>query len=138
MNVSGHRLSTTEIESALVSHPKVAEAAVVGANDETTGQAVCAFVILRGDAVAEADEEGEGGDLVQELRNHVAKEIGPIAKPRQIMIVAELPKTRSGKIMRRLLRDVAENREVGDVTTLADSTVMDLIKTGLSGGGADD
>lgn len=132
MNVSGHRLSTTEIESALVSHPKVAEAAVVGATDDTTGQAVCAFVILRGDAVQEADEPGEGGDLVTELRNHVAKEIGPIAKPRQIMVVAELPKTRSGKIMRRLLRDVAENREVGDVTTLADSSVMDLIKSGLS------
>ena len=131
MNVSGHRLSTTEIESALVSHPKVAEAAVVGATDETTGQAVCAFVILRGAAEGESAE-----DLVKELRNHVAKEIGPIAKPRQIMIVAELPKTRSGKIMRRLLRDVAENREVGDVTTLADSTVMDLIRTGLSSGAA--
>src|SRR6478752_3591416 len=132
MNVSGHRLSTTEIESALVSHPKVAEAAVVGAADETTGQAVCAFVILRESAVEEADEPGEGADLVQELRNHVAKEIGSIAKPRQIMIVPELPKTRSGKIMRRLLKDVAEHREVGDVTTLADSTVMDLIKTGMS------
>jgi acetyl-CoA synthetase len=127
MNVSGHRLSTTEIESALVSHPKVAEAAVVGATDETTGQAVCAFVILRGNAE-------QGDDIVTELRNHVAKEIGPIAKPRQIMVVPELPKTRSGKIMRRLLRDVAENRVVGDVTTLADSTVMDLIKTGLSSG----
>jgi acetyl-CoA synthetase len=125
MNISGHRLSTTEIESALVSHPKVAEAAVVGANDEMTGQAVCAFVILRGNA-----EEGE--DIVAELRNHVAKEIGPIAKPRQIMIVAELPKTRSGKIMRRLLKDIAENREVGDVTTLADSNVMNLIKSGLA------
>src|SRR5690606_22102531 len=113
MNVSGHRLSTTEIESALVSHPKVAEAAVVGAADETTGQAVCAFVILRESAVEEADEEGEGADLVAELRNHVAHEIGPIAKPRQIMIVPELPKTRSGKIMRRLLKDVAEHREVG-------------------------
>jgi acetyl-CoA synthetase len=132
MNVSGHRLSTAEIESALVSHPKVAEAAVVGANDETTGQAVCAFVILRQEFVEEADEPGEGGDLVKELRGHVAKEIGPIAKPRSIMIVSELPKTRSGKIMRRLLRDVAEGREVGDVTTLADSSVMDLIKTGMS------
>ena len=135
MNVSGHRMSTSEIESALVSHPKVAEAAVVGAADDTTGQAICAFVILRADAVAEADEEGEGADLVAELRNHVAKEIGPIAKPRQIMIVPELPKTRSGKIMRRLLKDVAENREVGDVTTLADSSVMDLITAGLQGGG---
>jgi acetyl-CoA synthetase len=131
MNVSGHRMSTSEIESALVSHPKVAEAAVVGAADETTGQAICAFVILRADAVAEADEEGEGGELVAELRNHVAKEIGAIAKPRQIMIVPELPKTRSGKIMRRLLKDVAENREVGDVTTLADSSVMSLISEGM-------
>ncbi len=138
MNVSGHRLSTAEIESALVSHPKVAEAAVVGASDETTGQAVCAFVILRQEAMAEADEPGEGGDLVQELRNHVAKEIGPIAKPRQIMIVPELPKTRSGKIMRRLLKDVAENREVGDVTTLADSSVMSLIQEGLGAGASSD
>ena len=128
MNVSGHRLSTTEIESALVSHPKVAEAAVVGAADEMTGQAVCAFVILR-------ESAGDGGDdIVAELRNHVAKEIGAIAKPRQIMIVPELPKTRSGKIMRRLLRDIAEHREVGDVTTLADSSVMSLIQEGVGGG----
>ncbi len=132
MNVSGHRLSTTEIESALVSHPKVAEAAVVGATDEDTGQAVCAFVILR-------EEAGDGGaDIVEELRNHVRKEIGAIAKPRQIMIVPELPKTRSGKIMRRLLRDVAEKREVGDVTTLADSSVMDLISSGLDSGKSED
>jgi len=131
MIVAGHNLSTTEIESALVSHPKVAEAAVVGAKDDTTGQAVCAFVILRGDA-------HEGEDIVTELRNHVAKEIGPIAKPSKIMIVDELPKTRSGKIMRRLLKDVAENREVGDVTTLADSSVMTLIKTGLSATGAEE
>jgi acetyl-CoA synthetase len=132
MNVSGHRLSTTEIESALVSHPKVAEAAVVGAADEMTGQAIVAFVILRSEA-------GDGGpDVVKELRDHVAKEIGPIAKPRQIMVVAELPKTRSGKIMRRLLKDVAEQREVGDVTTLADSTVMDLIKEGLASGATED
>jgi acetyl-CoA synthetase len=132
MNVSGHRLSTTEIESALVSHPKVAEAAVVGAQDEDTGQAVCAFVILR-------DEAGDGGaDIVEELRAHVRKEIGPIAKPRQVMIVAELPKTRSGKIMRRLLRDVAEHREIGDVTTLADSSVMDLISSGISTGKGDE
>ncbi len=129
MNVSGHRLSTTEIESALVSHPKVAEAAVVGATDDTTGQAVVAFVILRGSVDAAT---GQGQEIVQELRNHVAKEIGPIAKPRSILVVPELPKTRSGKIMRRLLRDVAENREVGDQTTLADSTVMDLIKTGMA------
>ncbi|WP_082589506.1 acetate--CoA ligase [Nostocoides sp. Soil756] len=131
MNVSGHRLSTAEIESALVSHPSVAEAAVVGAADETTGQAVCAFVILRGEAV------DHGEETVQELRNHVAQEIGPIAKPRQIMIVPELPKTRSGKIMRRLLKDVAENREVGDVTTLADSSVMSLIQQGMSADSAD-
>ena len=124
MNISGHRLSTTEIESALVSHPRVAEAAVVGAKDETTGQAVCAYVILR------EGEGSQGDDLVQELRNHVAKEIGAIAKPRQVMIVPELPKTRSGKIMRRLLKDVAENREIGDSTTLADSSVMDLIAAG--------
>ncbi|HHU10810.1 MAG TPA: acetate--CoA ligase [Intrasporangiaceae bacterium] len=132
MNVSGHRLSTAEIESSLVSHQKVAEAAVVGASDDTTGQAVCAFVILREEAVEEADEEGEGAELVQELRNWVAKDIGPIAKPRTIMVVPELPKTRSGKIMRRLLRDVAENREIGDVTTLADSSVMNLIKEGMA------
>jgi acetyl-CoA synthetase len=132
MNVSGHRLSTTEIESALVSHPKVAEAAVVGAADDTTGQAVCAFVILRESAGA---DNGDG--LVQELRNHVAKEIGAIAKPRQIMVVPELPKTRSGKIMRRLLKDIAEHREVGDVTTLADSAVMDLIK-GKEGSASED
>nr|WP_246855653.1 acetate--CoA ligase [Nocardioides sp. SYSU D00778] len=132
MNVSGHRLSTTEIESALVSHPKVAEAAVVGAADDTTGQAVCAFVILR-------DSAGDGGeDIVEELRKHVAKEIGAIAKPRQIMVVPELPKTRSGKIMRRLLKDVAEHREVGDVTTLADSTVMDLIKSKETSAPAED
>jgi acetyl-CoA synthetase len=129
MNVSGHRLSTTEIESALVSHPWVAEAAVVGASDETTGQAVVAFVILRGDAGG-ADLSGD--EVQAELRNHVAKEIGPIAKPRQILVVAELPKTRSGKIMRRLLRDVAEHRQVGDATTLADSSVMDLIAQGLA------
>ena len=127
MNVSGHRLSTTEIESALVSHPKVAEAAVVGASDPMTGQAIVAFVILRADA-------GDGGpDVVNELRAHVAKEIGAIAKPRQIMVVPELPKTRSGKIMRRLLRDIAENRELGDVTTLTDSSVMKIIKENLSG-----
>jgi acetyl-CoA synthetase len=129
MNVSGHRLSTTEIESALVSHPKVAEAAVVGATDATTGQAVVAFVILRGNA---GYDESQAESVIAELRNHVAKEIGPIAKPRSVMVVAELPKTRSGKIMRRLLKDVAENRTVGDVTTLADSGVMDLIKKGMS------
>ena len=128
MNVSGHRISTTEVESALVSHELVAEAAVVGASDETTGQGIVAFVILRSDMPAP-------DDVVAHLRNHVAKEIGPIAKPRQILVVNELPKTRSGKIMRRLLRDVAENRSLGDVTTLADPSVMNLISEGLSKGG---
>jgi acetyl-CoA synthetase len=132
MNVSGHRLSTTEIESALVSHQKVAEAAVVGATDEVTGQGIVAFVILR----AEAGDGGE--DVVAELREHVAVQIGKLARPRQIMVVAELPKTRSGKIMRRLLRDVAENRPIGDVTTLADSTVMDAIAAGMATGAHDD
>jgi acetyl-CoA synthetase len=124
MNVSGHRISTTEVESALVSHPSVAEAAVVGATDPTTGQGIVAFVIVRGHV---ADDEAHGEQLVADLRNHVAHEIGPIAKPRQIFVVAELPKTRSGKIMRRLLRDVAEHRDLGDVTTLADPSVMRLI-----------
>ncbi len=127
MNVSGHRISTTEVESALVSHELVAEAAVVGAADETTGQGIVAFVILRTDMAAP-------DDVAQVLRNHVATEIGPIAKPRQIMVVGELPKTRSGKIMRRLLRDVAENRSLGDVTTLADPSVMNLISEGLNKG----
>jgi acetyl-CoA synthetase len=131
MNVSGHRLSTTELESVLVSHPAVAEAAVVGATDETTGQAPVAFVILRGDAEATL----AGADPGEALRAHVAKEIGPIAKPRRVLVVTELPKTRSGKIMRRLLRDVAENREIGDVTTLTDSSVMDLIRGGLAAPG---
>jgi acetyl-CoA synthetase len=136
MNVSGHRISTTEVESALVSHPTVAEAAVVGASDPTTGQAIVAFVILRGGA---AREEGAGGaEAVAALRAHVAREIGPIAKPRQILVVPELPKTRSGKIMRRLLRDVAENREVGDVTTLADSSVMESISAGLRPGAGEE
>ncbi len=123
MNVSGHRLSTQEIESALVSHPIVAEAAVVGAADEATGQAVVAFVILRSDQ--------EGAQTVEEastlLRAHVAQQIGAIARPRQVFVVAELPKTRSGKIMRRLLQDVAEGRELGDTTTLTDSSVMQII-----------
>jgi acetyl-CoA synthetase len=126
INVSGHRMSTTEIESALVSHPMVAEAAVVGAAEATTGQSIEAFVILRESA------HGGGDDVVKQLRDHVAKQIGAIAKPRSIMVVPELPKTRSGKIMRRLLKDVAENREPGDSTTLADSTGMDLIQANLS------
>jgi len=124
MLVSGHNISTTEVESALVSHPSVAEAAVVGATDPTTGQGIVAFVILRGGSE-------DGPDLAKTLRDHVTHEIGPIAKPRQIMVVPELPKTRSGKIMRRLLRDVAENRQLGDVTTLTDSSVMDLISEKL-------
>jgi acetyl-CoA synthetase len=131
MLISGHNISTTEVESALVSNPKVAEAAVVGATDATTGQAIVAFVMLRG-----STEVTDG--LVQELRDHVAKALGAIAKPRQIMLVPELPKTRSGKIMRRLLRDVAENRSLGDVTTLQDSTVMDLISSGLNSSKADE
>ena len=130
MNVSGHRISTTEVESALVSHEAVAEAAVVGANDAMTGQAIVAFVILRG-GVDHADHL-RGEELNKALKAHVSKEIGAIARPRQIMVVNELPKTRSGKIMRRLLRDVAENRAVGDSTTLADPNVMKLISEGLS------
>ena len=126
MNVSGHRISTTEVESALVSHETVAEAAVVGAADAMTGQGIVAFVILRGGV-----DHLEGDALIKQLRDHVAKEIGAIAKPRQIMVVNELPKTRSGKIMRRLLKDVAENRVVGDSTTLADPNVMKLISEGL-------
>jgi acetyl-CoA synthetase len=124
MNISGHRISTTEVESALVSHPAVAEAAVVGANDPTTGQGIVAFVTVRG-GVAEDSVSGEA--FVNELREHVATEIGKIARPRQILITPELPKTRSGKIMRRLLRDVAEHRELGDVTTLADPTIVTAI-----------
>ena len=134
MNVSGHRISTTEVESALVSHPTVAEAAVVGAADDVTGQGIVAFVILRGGV----EEGADGSEYITALRNHVAHEIGPIAKPRQIMIVSELPKTRSGKIMRRLLRDVAENRSLGDVTTLADPHVMHLISTGLQTSSGED
>jgi acetyl-CoA synthetase len=128
MNVSGHRISTTEVESALVSHPAVAEAAVVGANDATTGQAIFAYVILRGGQEATVDD----------LRNHVAREIGAIAKPKAIFITPDLPKTRSGKIMRRLLRDVAEGRNLGDTTTLADATVVDELQRRASTGGGDD
>jgi acetyl-CoA synthetase len=124
MNVSGHRLSTTEIESALVSHPAVAEAAVVGATDETTGQAVVAFVILK---QSHADAASTIDDIGDVLRKHVATQIGAIARPRQVFIVNELPKTRSGKIMRRLLRDLAEGREIGDTTTLADTSIMQVI-----------
>ena len=121
MLVSGHNISTTEVESALVDHPAVAEAAVVGKADDTTGQAIAAFVILR--SGYEPREE-----LVDELREHVAQLIGPIAKPKTILFTEELPKTRSGKIMRRLLRDVAQDQALGDVTTLADPAVVDGIK----------
>lgn len=131
MLVSGHNISTTEVESALVSHPAVAEAAVVGAADETTGQAIVAFVILRG-AVEES------ADLSAELRNHVGAVLGPIAKPKRVLPVAELPKTRSGKIMRRLLRDIAEDRELGDVSTLTDASVMGLIQTKLPSASSED
>jgi acetyl-CoA synthetase len=118
MNVSGHRISTTEVESALVSHPSVAEAAVVGANDPTTGQAIIAYVTLRGGL--EVDETV--------LRDHVAQEIGSIAKPKTVYFTPDLPKTRSGKIMRRLLRDVAEGRNLGDTTTLADASVVNELQ----------
>jgi acetyl-CoA synthetase len=121
INVSGHRLSTAEVESALVSHPKVAEAAVVAQTDEDTGQAIVAYVTLEGDL------EGDD-DRVTELREHVAVRIGKLARPRRIIWSGDLPKTRSGKIMRRLLRDIAEGRELGDVTTLRDPTVMEELK----------
>jgi acetyl-CoA synthetase len=123
MNISGHRISTAEVESALVGHSGVAEAAVVGASDDTTGQAICAFVILKASAHGGAD------GMIEELRAQVATEISPIAKPREIHVVPELPKTRSGKIMRRLLRDVAEGRELGDTSTLVDPSVFEAIRT---------
>ena len=126
MNVAGHRISTTEVESALVSHPSVAEAAVVGASDPVTGQGIVAFVTVK------SNVDVDGTALVQALRDHVAEQIGKIARPRQILLTPELPKTRSGKIMRRLLRDVAEHRELGDVTTLADPTVVNLIQDELA------
>ena len=134
IKVSGHRLSTTEIESALVEHHWVAEAAVVGAKDEITEQAVVAFVILRQDELGDAPNEEEIGKV---LRSWVTEKIGAIARPRQIMVVSELPKTRSGKIMRRLLKDVAEGRPVGDTTTLADSSVMTAINDKLHDGAND-
>jgi len=117
INVSGHRLSTAEVESAIVSHPKVAEAAVIGQSDEDTGQAICAFVTLEGDL------DGSDG-MVAELRDHVAERIGKLARPKRVIWSGDLPKTRSGKIMRRLLRDIAEGRELGDVTTLRDPEIM--------------
>lgn len=121
MNVSGHRISTAEVESALVGHPGVAEAAVVGVVDDTTTQAICAFVVLRGNY-----EQHDGTS--EELRAEVAEAISPIARPREVHVVPELPKTRSGKIMRRLLRDIAEKRELGDTSTLLDPTVFDAIR----------
>jgi acetyl-CoA synthetase len=123
MNVSGHRISTAEVESSLVDHPSVAEAAVVGATDETTGQAIIGYVILRG-GFDSSDE------LREEIRAHVATKLGPIARPRAVFLVPDLPKTRSGKIMRRLLRDVAEGRDLGDTTTLADTSVVSAIQAG--------
>ena len=130
LNVSGHRMGTMEIESALVSCTElVAEAAVVGRPDDTTGEAVVAFVVLK----RPRPTGDEAKAIAKQLRDHVGKEIGPIAKPRNVMIVSELPKTRSGKIMRRLLKDVAEGRDIGDTTTLADSSVMNLIKETLGG-----
>ena len=127
MNVSGHRISTTEVESALVDHTSVAEAAVVGANDELTGQAIVAYVIVRGGVTAD-------DALVDELRAHVATKIGPTARPKRVIIVPDLPKTRSGKIMRRLLRDIADGHELGDTTTLADPGVVDAIHESASHG----
>jgi acetyl-CoA synthetase len=132
MNISGHRISTTEVESALVSHPSVAEAAVVGASHPATGQGIVAFVTVK------SDDSAEGPALVAALREHVAEQIGKIARPRQILLTPELPKTRPGKIMRRLLRDVAEHRELGDVTTLADPTVVNMIEDQLSTGSGHD
>jgi acetyl-CoA synthetase len=123
MNISGHRISTAEVESALVGHAGVAEAAVVGATDDTTGQAICAFVVLQADHA-----ETTGEEIIDELRAEVARVISPIARPRELHVVPELPKTRSGKIMRRLLRDIAENRELGDTSTLLDPGVFDAIR----------
>jgi acetyl-CoA synthetase len=131
MNVSGHRISTIEVESALVDHTEVAEAAVCGRRDERTGQAIVAYVSLKG------GREGSVEKL-EELRNHVATKIGPIAKPANIVFTPELPKTRSGKIMRRLLRDIAEHRELGDVTTLLDPTVTDAIRERMGEGGVEE
>src|SRR3989475_2496135 len=131
MNVSGHRISTIEVESALGANKKVAEAAVCGRKDERTGQAIVAYVTLKG-------AEKGSIEMLEELRNHVAKKIGPIAKPANIVFTPELPKTRSGKIMRRLLRDVAENRALGDTTTLADPTVVEELKERATTDAAED
>ena len=131
MNVSGHRISTIEVESALVDHQAVAEAAVCGRADAITGQAIVAFVTLKG------GNEGSVENL-EELRNHVAEKIGPIAKPANIVFTPELPKTRSGKIMRRLLRDLAEHRPLGDTTTLADPTIVEEIRDRAAAGGSEE
>ena len=134
MNVSGHRISTTEVESALVDHPAVAEAAVVGAADDVTGQAIVGYVILRGERSAELKESDVAGfkELGEELRQHVAAKLGPIARPKRVVLVPDLPKTRSGKIMRRLLRDVVEGRDLGDTTTLADAGVVEEVRSRAS------
>ena len=129
INVSGHRMSTAEVESAIVSHPQVAEAAVIGQADEDSGQAICAFVTLEG------DRQGSD-DLVSELREHVAKRIGKLARPKRIVWADDLPKTRSGKIMRRLLRDIAEGKELGDVTTLRDPDVVKQLESQIKGDAA--
>jgi acetyl-CoA synthetase len=131
INVSGHRMSTMEIESAIVSHDRVAEAACIGAQDEDTGQTIVAFVTLKG-----SGEEPEGFD--DEIRSHVAEKIGKLARPKRIIYADDLPKTRSGKIMRRLLKDIAEGRELGDVTTLRDPAVTEKIQEKISAGEADE
>jgi acetyl-CoA synthetase len=123
MNIAGHRISTIEVESALVDHPTVAEAAVVGKHDPVSGEAIFAFVTTRADV--ETNDE-----LATELRKHVGTVIGPIAKPKYLLFTPDLPKTRSGKIMRRLLRDVAEGRSLGDTSTLADASVVDSLRAG--------
>ena len=125
INVSGHRLPTAEVESAIVSHPRVAEAAVIGQADEQTGQAICAFVTLEG------DHEGDEA-MVREMREHVAQRIGKFARPKRVIWAGDLPKTRSGKIMRRLLRDIAEGHELGDVTTLRDPAVMEELESKIA------
>ncbi|HEV2029646.1 MAG TPA: acetyl-coenzyme A synthetase, partial [Candidatus Dormibacteraeota bacterium] len=133
INVSGHRMSTAEIESAIVSHPKVAEAACIGQADEDSGQAVCAFVTLQG------DQDVGSEDMKQHIREHVAGRIGKFARPKRIIWSGDLPKTRSGKIMRRLLRDVSENRPLGDTTTLADPAVVaELARRGKEEAGKDE
>jgi acetyl-CoA synthetase len=134
INVSGHRMSTMEIESAVVSHDRVAECAVIGQKDEDTGQSIVAFVTLQGGA----REGEEGNSLDDELREHVAVKIGKLARPKRFIYADDLPKTRSGKIMRRLLRDIAEGRELGDVTTLRDPAVTELIQERMSGGDSED